>query len=210
VYPSACAHADDRGKLPLHLAAQHNGTEAIITAMLKHNPAAVKEKDRANNLPLHWAAEGKTAAAGVKAMLALDPPVKVAPGSVTVKGKRAEVDMGSVGAKDALSMLPLHRAAITAAPLSSPPLTQCAKNDQPPQNGAALVVTTPLSAANAAAAALRAFTASAVSCISLLCGLSGSVAAARATADALMASLVEALLIVEEEVCSMLFLCCAP
>ena len=72
------------GKMPLHLAARHGASVAVVGRLLQHHPHAAAAKDRHGYLPLHLALGAvhphviKASAEAIGMILAAHPQVRTA------------------------------------------------------------------------------------------------------------------------------------
>jgi len=101
-YPEI-VHIPNKGKLPLHVAAQYKAPLEFITELITLFSQGARETDEYGNLPLHLAAEAKCSYATICAL------VDAYPEGATAKNKRGKQ------ATDHLA-LPLHHACRFAAP----------------------------------------------------------------------------------------------
>ena len=74
---------DKDGYLPLHLAAQHGASVAVVGRLLQHHPHAAAAKTSAGELPLHfalgaWRGEIKASCEAIGMILAAHPQVRTA------------------------------------------------------------------------------------------------------------------------------------
>ena len=80
----ACAEKDEGGWLPLHYAAEHGASAAVVGRLLQHHPHAAAAKDDWDGcLPLHlalgaWGREIKASCEAIGMILAAHPQVRTA------------------------------------------------------------------------------------------------------------------------------------